>query len=298
MKMKTRNRKIGFLGVMMLFWCGGFWNGMAQEISLEPLERDIAEMDAVVKQHEKLIKRLQDLIAGLIQKQETVSAIEENMEALMADQAQNRSEMQLLRTVTDQLQTSSEITKNLNAIVPPDHRLLMGMLSLQSGNPQQAAELIQPLLEGPGDLPKDALLMLLANGFKQYQDYNMAASYYGRMIKDYPESKHHPYALYSLGVVFGQMYDYNKQRVVWQVLIKSNPEHYLSQEAQLQMDLQAEMAVQETATPSGNKVVPTQNILPEVLQPELPTPSENENDPVFSGSASPFNPLPATVPLE
>ena len=120
--------------------------------------------------------------------------------------------------------------------------------------------------------------MLLANGFKNYQIYASATAYYGQMIKQYPDSPYRPYALYFLGTVFAQQHESSKQKVVWDALIKTYPQHPLAQEAQLQIDLRAEMAAQQTS--SGNKPVsgtsepPKANATPTTSVPSPSNPLE------------------------
>ena len=228
--------------------------GYAQQTSLETLEKDIADMDAALQKQEKTMKRLQDLMAGLTQKQTDLNAVQGSIDSLLGTQGEMRQQLNELRVLTDQLKVSSEIAKSLNGTVTQDHRLLLGILSIQAGSPQDAVAILQPVLDDKENpLPKDALLMLLANGFKNYQIYASATAYYGQMIKQYPDSPYRPYALYFLGTVFAQQHEPGKQKVVWDALIKTYPQHPLAQEAQLQIDLQAEMAAQQTS--SGSKPV-------------------------------------------
>ncbi|MDP7630963.1 MAG: tetratricopeptide repeat protein, partial [SAR324 cluster bacterium] len=109
--------------------------------------------------------------------------------------------------------------------------LLEGLLALQVGELQQASGAWETLLtQEQSTVPKDWLLLTLADANRRQERFQEAASNYGTLLRKFPKSQVLPQALYGLGDTFRQMGDTVRQQVIWKELQKAYPEHRLSQQ--------------------------------------------------------------------
>ena len=100
----------------------------------------------------------------------------------------------------------------------------MGLISLQSGNPDQAVEHLQDILKSKKATKlKGDILMAIGNGFLEQGHSKQAASHYGLFLREYPKSLHIPQALYDLGQAMKNLGEEEKQKILWKELIQNHP---------------------------------------------------------------------------
>ena len=95
---------------------------------------------------------------------------------------------------------------------------------MQSGNPDQAVEYFQKILnqKKPTQL-KAEILLAVAHSFLAQGYAKQAASHYGTFLREYPKSRRIPQALYYLGEAMWKLGEEKKQKVLWKELMKKYP---------------------------------------------------------------------------
>ena len=115
-------------------------------------------------------------------------------------------------------------------------KIILGLVSLQSGNPDQAVEHLQDILKAKKATKlKGDILMAIGNGFLAQGHSKQAASYYGLFLREYPKSRHTPQALYYLGQAMKDLGEVEKQKILWKELIKNYPQSSLAKRAKKQL---------------------------------------------------------------
>ena len=105
----------------------------------------------------------------------------------------------------------------------------MGLISLQAGNLDQALIYFQDILRQKNKTPlKAQILMLLGKGFLERGHATQASYYYGIILREYTETLHVPNALYYLGKAMEELAETEKQKVLWNELIKNHPKSPLA----------------------------------------------------------------------
>ncbi|MDP7157085.1 MAG: tetratricopeptide repeat protein [SAR324 cluster bacterium] len=197
------------------------------------------ELDAVRKslsRYQQLLERLQSVTANLSREQSELSLLVPD-EALLDQIARDVNELRegaqqlekritfLEEVIASQAEAPGPSTDNSTRL------LLEGLLALQVGELQQASGAWETLLtQEQSTVPKDWLLLTLADANRRQERFQEAASNYGTLLRKFPKSQVLPQALYGLGDTFRQMGDTVRQQVIWKELQKAYPEHRLSQQ--------------------------------------------------------------------
>ena len=207
----------------------------------------IAELKQKVLQQETLLKRMQKLTAdqillsneleqaipprdllesmqnGFVELRENIRAIEEQIAKIEKDVAMVELKLkQIPRPETKHFDTLSK-----------QENIILGLISLEAGNPDQALVHFQDILKQSDKTPlKAQILMLMGNGFLERGHATQAAYYYGIILREYTETPHVPNALYYLGKSMEELAETEKQIILWNELIKNHPKSPLAKRAE------------------------------------------------------------------
>ena len=104
-------------------------------------------------------------------------------------------------------------------------QIVRGLVSLQSGNPDQAVEHLQDILRSKRSTKlKGEILLAIGNGFLAQGHAKQAASHYGIFLREYPKSRYAPQAMYFLGEAMEVLGEVEKQKILWKELVQNYPE--------------------------------------------------------------------------
>ncbi|MBC8260189.1 MAG: tetratricopeptide repeat protein [SAR324 cluster bacterium] len=158
---------------------------------------------------------------SLLQKQE--SGLKKQLSILQKKQKQFAKKLKKIEA------TSAGFSRN-------QQQILRGLLALQAGNPDQAVVQLQNILKSkkPSKL-KAEILLALANGFLRQGHAKQAASHYGVFLREYPESKQVPLALFYLATAMRELGEQEKQKVLRQELIKNYPKSSFAKRAKKEL---------------------------------------------------------------
>jgi len=110
--------------------------------------------------------------------------------------------------------------------------IILGLISLHAGNPDQALIYLQDILKQNDKTSlKAQILMSLGNEFLERGHATQAAYYYGIILREYTETSHVPNALFFLGKAMEKLAETEKQKVLWNELIKNHPKSPLAKRA-------------------------------------------------------------------
>ena len=122
-------------------------------------------------------------------------------------------------------------TKHFDTLQKQEN-IILGLISLQAGNLDQTLVYFQDILKQNNKTPLSAqILMLLGNRFLELGHATQAAYYYGIILREYSETLHVPNALYYLGKSMEELAETEKQKVLWNELIKNHPKSPLAKRA-------------------------------------------------------------------
>ncbi len=219
-----------FLTVLLLVFIGCSNSLPNNKIPQQNAEEIVELKKAFVEQRE-LLENLQALTADLM-----VLSSELEQTIPPRDLLQSlQSDIVELRKKTTALQKSASKTlnkgKRLNASkaveveFPKNQRqLLLGLISLQAGNPDQAVEDFKEIIKQKKPTQfKAQILLAVAHSFLAQGYAKQAASHYGTFLREYPKSRHIPQALYYLGEAMRKLGEKKKQKVLWKELINKFP---------------------------------------------------------------------------
>ena len=206
----------------------------------------IAELKQKVLQQELLLKRMQKLAADqLLLSNELEQSLPpqdllESMQNGFVELRKNTSALQEQITNLEKDVTAVELTvkqfpkpetKHFDTLGKHEN-IILGLISLQSGNPDQALVYLQDILKQKDKTPlKAQILMALGNGFFEHGYATQAAYYYGIILREYTETSHVPGALYYLGEAMDELAEIEKKTVLWNELIKNHPKSPLAKRA-------------------------------------------------------------------
>ena len=223
-------RSYMFLPVLLLVFIGCSNTLPNNKIPQQNAEEIVELKKAFVEQRE-LLENLQALTADLM-----VLSSELEQTIPPRDLLQSlQSDIVELRKKTTALQKSASKTlnkgKRLNASkaveveFPKNQRqLLLGLISLQAGNPDQAVEDFKEIIKQKKPTQfKAQILLAVAHSFLAQGYAKQAASHYGTFLREYPKSRHIPQALYYLGEAMRKLGEKKKQKVLWKELINKYP---------------------------------------------------------------------------
>ena len=219
-----------FLTVLLLVFIGCSNSLPNNKIPQQNAEEIVELKKAFVEQRE-LLENLQALTADLM-----VLSSELEQTIPPRDLLQSlQSDIVELRKKTTALQKSASKTlnkgkrlkasKNVEVEFPKNQRqLLLGLISLQAGNPDQAVEDFKEIIKQKKPTQfKAQILLAVAHSFLAQGYAKQAASHYGTFLREYPKSRHIPQALYYLGEAMRKLGEKKKQKVLWKELINKFP---------------------------------------------------------------------------
>ena len=228
-----------FLIILMLCVGGCSSSGVKKTIPPNNME-EISALKKNLEQLEELLNRLQLLAAdqqlrsneieetmppkdlleslqtGFVDLQKKTLILEEQFSDLKKGLGTSVSMEKSSKTSTDQFHVTQE-------------KIIMGLLSLLSGNPDQAVEHLQDILKSnKATKLKSEILMAIGNGFLEQGHSKQAASHYGLFLREYPNSLYTPQALYNLGRAMKDLGEEEKQKILWNELIQNHPKSTLA----------------------------------------------------------------------
>ena len=191
-----------------------------------------------MERQDKILKNLQGLTAEQAMTQGELNRLPlavEDLDEVRRDIRVIAESLQQLQREVDNLRRDLKQTKHAPATASQNsgvgEPLVIGLLALQSGDINRAVDQLKPLLTGNNEYRKDDLLMVLGNGFLQSGYPEQAASHLSTLIRTFPQSKHLPSALFSLGQAFGDMRDDSRKYTIWKALIEEYPNHPMALKA-------------------------------------------------------------------
>jgi len=206
----------------------------------------IAELKQKLLQQEVLLKRMQKLAADqLLLSNELEQSLppQDLLESLQNGFVELRQNARTLEEQIAKLEKDLKVVElKVKQIPKPETKhfdtlrkqenIILGMISLQAGNPDQALVFLQDILKQNDKNPlKAQILMSLGNGFLELGHATQAAYYYGIVLREYSDTSNVPNALYYLGKALEELAETEKQMVLWNELIKNHPKSPLAKRA-------------------------------------------------------------------
>ena len=206
----------------------------------------IADLKQKVLQQEALLKRMQKLAEDQIMLSNELEHsippqdLLESMQNGLAELRGNTSSLEEKIAKLEKNLTAVELkikqipkpeTKYFNTLQKQEN-IILGLISLQSGNLDQALIYFQDILKPKNKTPlKAQIMMLLGSGIFERGHATQAAYYFGIILREYNETMHVPNALYYLGKSMEELAETEKQKVLWNELIKNHPKSPLAKRA-------------------------------------------------------------------
>ena len=206
----------------------------------------VADLKQKVLQQEALLKRMQKLaedqilLSNELEQSIPPQDLLESMQNRFAELRKNTSalkekiaklEKNLMEVELKVKQIPKPETKHFDTLQKQEN-IILGLISLQAGNLDQALVYFQAILKQKNKTPlKAQILMLLGNGFLERGHATQSAYYYGIILREYTETPHVPNALYYLGKSMEELAETEKQKVLWNELIKNHPKSPLAKRA-------------------------------------------------------------------
>ena len=195
----------------------------------------IEKLKQKILQHEALFRRMQKMTADQIM---IINELEQSIPPQdLLDSLQNGF-FELNENIRKLGMQISKLEKELKPeskhldTPSKQEKIILGLISLEAGNPDQAIEYLQDILKKNNKNPLRAqILMALGNGFLERAHASQAAYYYGIILREYSDTSHVPSALYYLGEAMGKLAESEKQKVLWKELIKNHPKSPLAKRA-------------------------------------------------------------------
>jgi len=206
----------------------------------------IEELKQKVLQQEALLKRMQKLAADqILLSNELEQSIppQDLLESMQNGFVELRKNTRALEEQIARLEINvTAVELKVKQIPKPEtnhfdtlrkqENIILGLISLQAGNPDQALVYLQGILKEKDKTPlKAQIIMSLGNGFLERGHSTQAAYYYGIILREYTETSHVPNALYYLGKAMEELTETEKQNVLWNELIKNHPKSPLAKRA-------------------------------------------------------------------
>ena len=233
--------------IILMFYLGGCSSNGANKTTPQNNTEEIYALKKNLAQQEKLLDLLQSLTAD---QQLRSDEIEQSLPPhdLLESLQQGFDKLQKKTLILEK--QLSDLKKGLEASVTVEkksksssdyfsinqEKIILGLISLQSGNPDQAVEHLQDILKSKKATKlKGDILMAIGNGFLEQGHSKQAASHYGLFLREYPKSQHTPQALYYLGQAMKDLGEEEKQKILWKELIQNNPNSSLAKLAKKQL---------------------------------------------------------------
>ena len=233
---------VSFL-IILIFFVGGCSSSGANKTTPLNNTEEMAALKETLAQQEELLDRLQVLTTDqLLRSNEIEESIppRDLLESLQKGFIELQKKTLILEKQLSELKKSLETSgskeksskSSANNFSINQEKIILGLVSLQSGNPDQAVEHLQDILKAKKATKlKGDILMAIGNGFLAQGHSKQAASHYGLFLREYPKSRHTPQALYYLGQAMKDLGEVEKQKILWKELIKNYPQLPLSKRA-------------------------------------------------------------------
>ena len=214
-----------------------------KQTSPKKQSEEVSEILNSLKQQEKMLVRLQSLTADqILRNSELEQSIppRDLLESLQNGLVDLRAKTIILEKQVSELQKGleknlkvSEDSKTFETRLPADQKqILLGLISIQAGNPNQAKEYLQEVLKNEKSTKlKGEILMAIGHSFLSQGYAKQAASHYGIFLRDYPKNFHVPQALYYLGEAMQDLGEKRKKKVLWRDLIEKYPKSFFAKRA-------------------------------------------------------------------
>ena len=233
--------------IFFIFFISGCTTTGTNNSSTKKDTEAITALEQKVLKQEALLKRLQKLIADQvllsneleqsIPPQDLLESMQNGFVALRKNtRALEEQIAKLEKDVTEVELKIKQIpkpeTKHFDTLRKQEN-IILGLISLQAGNPDQALVHLQDILKQSDKTPlKAQIMMALGNGFLERGHATQAAYYYGIILREYTETSHVPNALFYLGKAMDELAETEKQKVLWNELIKNHPKSPLAKRAE------------------------------------------------------------------
>ena len=215
-----------FLTVLLLVFIGCSNSLPNNKIPQQNAEEIVELKKAFVEQRE-LLENLQALTADLMvlssELEQTIPP-RDLLQSLQSDIVELRKKTTALQKSASKTENKGKrlkVSKAVEVEFPKNQRqLLLGLISLQAGNPDQAVEDLKEIINQKKPTQfKAQILLAVAHSFLAQGYAKQAASHYGTFLREYPKSRHIPQALYYLGEAMRKLGEKKKQKVLWLSLI-------------------------------------------------------------------------------
>ena len=219
-----------FLTVLLLVFIGCSNSLPNNKIPQQNAEEIVELKKAFVEQRE-LLENLQALTADLMvlssELEQTIPP-RDLLQSLQSDIVELRKKTTALQKSASKTLNKGKRLKASKAVeveFPKNQRqLLLGLISLQAGNPDQAVEDFKEIIKQKKPTQfKAQILLAVAHSFLAQGYAKQAASHYGTFLREYPKNRHIPQALYYLGEAMRKLGEKKKQKVLWKELINKFP---------------------------------------------------------------------------
>ena len=207
--------------------------------AIADLKQKVLQQEAVLKRMQKLAED-QIMLSNELEQSMPPQDLLESMQNVLAELRGNTSSLEDKIAKLEKNLTVVELkikqipkpeTKHFDTLQKQEN-IILGLISLQSGNLDQALIYFHDILKQKNKTPlKAQILMLLGNGFLERGHATQAAYYYGIILREYTETLHVPNALYYLGKSMEELAETEKQKVLWNELIKNHPKSPLAKRA-------------------------------------------------------------------
>ena len=225
--------------LLLLFSFLGCATLTAKSPIAEKNQEEIAALKKVIAEQQEIINNLQNLTSDLmIMNSELEQSIppRDLLESLQSEIIEFRQENSLLNKKLVKLSNEQKepkvpmsptfkILEDQKQLLEDQKQLLEGLVSLQAGNPDQAAENLKQILNQKKTTKlKSEILIAVAYSFLEQGYFKQAASHYGKFLREFQKSPLIPQALFYLGESMKKLGEEKKQKVLWDELIENYPE--------------------------------------------------------------------------
>ena len=252
MTKESQGRYIFLLILLIIFVGGCSSSGTSKITPLNNTEEtnnteELSEIKNILSDQEELLFRLQTMTADQILRSNKIEQSvppQDLLESLQKGFAEMEKKILILELHLAELKKGkvTSVSMEKTSEVSSDYfsknqeKIILGLISLQSGNPDQAVEHLQNILKSKKATKlKGDILMAIGNGFLEQGHSKQAASHYGFFLREYPKSRHTPKALYYLGQAMKDLGEEEKQKILWEELIQNHPKSSLTKLAKKQL---------------------------------------------------------------
>ena len=239
-------RSFNLFSICVFFLINGCTYTGTNNTASQKNNAEIADLKQKVLQQEQFLTRMQKLAADqLLLSNELEQSIPphdllESMQKGFVELRKNTRTLEqkiaklekVIKEVELKVKQIPKTEKKHFETLRKQENIILGLISLQAGDPDQALVYLQDLLKQNDKTKLKAhILMALGNGFLERGYATQAAYYFGIILREYTETSHVPGALYFLGKAMEELAEIEKQKVLWNELIKNHPKNPLAKRA-------------------------------------------------------------------